>query len=111
MFDFVSDDKFEADLMAEQKELLKDVDVICSFMHGGSIIPLRVRITDEDGQRQAFTIKEYRDLSGLGARTMPDGVYVSDTTLVYECKICVFDKLRLIRLYYTPSRMAWKITL
>ena len=64
----------------------------------------------EDGQRQAFAIKEYRDLSGLGARTMPDGVYVSDNTLVYECKICVFDRLRLVRLYYTPARMLWKMT-
>lgn len=96
--------------MAEQKELLRDVDVICSFLHDGSIIPLRIRMTDEDGQKQAFSIKEYRDLSGLGARTMPDGVYVTDSTLVYECKICVFDRLRLIRLYYTPARLLWKMT-
>ena len=93
-----------------QKDLLKDVDVICSFSHDGVITPLRIRMTDEDGQRQAFNIKEYRDLSGLGARTMPDGVYVANNTLVFECKICVFHRLRLIRLYYNPPRMIWKMT-
>ena len=96
--------------MADQKELLKEVDVICSFMRNGKLIPMRIRMTDEDGQKQAFTIKDYRDLSGLGARTMPDGVYVADNTLVYECRICVFDRLRLIRLYYNPSGMTWKMT-
>ena len=93
-----------------QKDLLKDVDVICSFSHDGVITPLRIRMTDEDGQRQAFNIKEYRDLSGLGARTMPDGVYVANNTLVFECKICVFRHLRLIRLYYNPPKMIWKMT-
>ena len=96
--------------MDKQTEILKDVDVICSFSHTGSIIPLRIRMTDEDGQKQSYNIKEYRDLSGQGARTMPDGVYVADNMLVYECKICVFARLRLIRLYYTPARMVWKMT-
>ncbi len=93
-----------------ENEKLKDVDVICRFSREGKITPLRVKLTDEDGMRQEYTIKEYRDLSGQGARTMPDGVYVADNTYVYECRICVFERLRLIRLYFNPRSMLWKMT-
>lgn len=89
---------------------LKDVEVICHYSTEGKITPLRVKLVDEDGQRQAFVIKEYRDLSGQGARTMPDGVYVADNTFVYECKISVFNRMRMIRLYYNPRNMVWKMT-
>ena len=89
---------------------LKAVDVICQHSRDGEIVPMRIRLTDEDGQKQAFRIKEYRDLSHQGTRTMPDGVYVTDKTLVYECKIVVFDRLRMVRLYYEPSAMVWKMT-
>ena len=89
---------------------IKEVEVICHYSTDGKITPLRVKLIDADGQRQAFAIKEYKDLSHLGARTMPDGVYVADNTLVYECRISVFDHLRLIRLYYNPRSMIWKMT-
>lgn len=89
---------------------LRDVEVICHYSTEGKITPLRVKLVDEDGQRQAFIIKEYRDLSGQGARTMPDGIYVADNTYVYECRICVFERLRLIRLYFNPRSKLWKMT-
>ena len=50
---------------------LRDVEVICHYSTEGKITPLRVKLVDEDSQRQAFVIKEYRDLSGQGARTQP----------------------------------------
>ena len=88
----------------------KEVDVICQHSSDGSIIPLRVRMTDEDGLRQAFTIKEYKDLSHKGTRTMPDGMHVTDLTLIFQCKICVIDRERIITLYLDPPNLVWKMT-
>lgn len=90
---------------------LRAVDVICQHSKDGEIIPLRVRLTDEDGQRQAYTIKEYKDLSHQGTRTMPDGIYVTDKSVIFECRISVFDRLRMIRLYYDPESMVWRMTM
>ena len=65
-------------------ERIKPVDVICQHSADGTIIPLRIWLTDEDGMKQTYTIKGYRDLSHQGTREMPDGVYVSNNTLIYE---------------------------
>lgn len=86
------------------------IDVICQHSADGTIIPLRVRFVDENGERQVFSIKGYRDLSHRGTRTMPDGVYVSDKTLIFECKIIVHNQERIINLYYEPDGLIWKMT-
>ncbi len=92
-----------------EKEKLREVDVICLNSSDGTIIPMRVRMTDDDGLRQAYNIKEYRDLSHQGTRTTPDGVYVTNNTLIYECKILVLDRIRTIRLYFDSSEMIWRM--
>lgn len=89
---------------------LKPIDLILCHNQDGSIQPLRLRVKDEDGQNQAFTIKEYRDLSHQGARTMPDGVSVSDKTLIFECMILVWGTERRVRLYSHPPYLSWKMT-
>ncbi len=86
---------------------LKPVDLILCHNQDGSVQPLRLRVMDEDGQYQAFTIKEYRDLSHHGARTMPDGVSVTDKTLIFECQIIVWDRKRLVRLYSNEPYLKW----
>ena len=88
----------------------KAIDVICQHTRKGELIPIKLRIRDEEGEFQSYAIRSYRDLSHQGTRTMPDGVYVTDKTLVYECKIVVFDRIRMVRLYYEPSAMVWKMT-
>lgn len=35
---------------------------------------------------------------------------VTDKSVIFECKIAVFDRLRLIRLYYDPGSMIWRMT-
>ncbi|MCR5252029.1 MAG: hypothetical protein K6E50_15650 [Lachnospiraceae bacterium] len=96
--------------MGQNVPALVAVDVICQHSKDGAIVPIRIRVTDEDGLKQAFTIKEYRELPQQGARTMPDGVYVTDHTMIFECKIVIFERLRLIRLYYEPAQMIWRMT-
>ena len=89
---------------------LKPVDVICEHSRDGTVIPIKVRAVDEDGEFQTYSIKEYRDVSHNGTRTMPDGVYVTNGTIVFECNIIVFGRKRLIRLYYDPTGLVWKMT-
>ncbi len=86
------------------------VDVICQHSRDGTISPIRIRIRDEEGEYQAYTIKEFNDISHHGARELPDGVYVSDRTLVFECYITVFGRRKMVRLYYEPSGTVWKMT-
>lgn len=86
------------------------IDVICMHSRGGEIVPIRIRVMDEEGLYQSFTIKEYRELSHQGTYTRPDGMYVTNETLIYECKINIFGKTKLICLYYEPTRIVWKMT-
>ena len=89
---------------------LKPVDVICQHSRDGTIYPLKVRVLDDDGEFQTYTIKDFRDQSHRGTRQLPDGVYVTDNTLVYECHVIVFGRQKMIRLYYEPSGTIWKMT-
>lgn len=88
----------------------KDVDLICTHYRDGTIQPNRIRIQDEDGQYQVFAIKEYRDISHKGTKIMPDGVYVTNDTLIFECTILVFGQKRTIHLYNDPPNPEWKFT-
>ncbi len=86
------------------------VDVICQHSADGTVIPLRLRMKDEDGQYQTYTIKKYRDLSHRGTCSLPDHVYVTNNTFVFECKITAFGKQQTIRLYYRPEDSLWRMT-
>ena len=60
--------------MEEDKLQDKRVDVICQHSRDGEVIPLRIRVCDEEGELHAYTIKGYKDLSGRGAYTTRDGI-------------------------------------
>lgn len=88
----------------------RPVDVICQHSQDGRLVPLKVRVRDEEGEYQAFRIKSYKDLSFKGAWSLPDGVYVSNRTLVFECIITVFGRNRMIRLYYDLNGTVWRMS-
>ena len=75
-------------------------DVICQHKIDGSIIPLKIRITDEDGEYQVYNIKSYKDVSNRTAYTMPNGTSVTPANHLwkFECKISVFNTLKRIQL-------------
>ena len=64
----------------------KKLDFICQHCMDGSIIPIKIRLRDEDGELQEFKIHGYRDIS--------DKVH---TTL--ECKIVVRDTAKLVTIF------------
>ena len=88
----------------------KPVDVICQHNRDGSLIPLRVRVRDEEGEMQTYKIQQYKDKSHRGTYENPDGVYVNNNTFVFECIIAVFGQKRMIRLYYEPNSTIWKMS-
>ncbi len=86
------------------------IDVICQHSRDGSIIPMRIRLRDEDGSYQVYSVKGYQDVTEDGARSMPDGIYVTGETLCFECNIISFGMKRMVRLYYKPSDKVWIMT-
>ena len=86
------------------------VDVICQHTRDSKIIPIKIRIQDEDGEFHNYTIKSYKDRSPSSTYQMPNGISVSRGTWTFDCKIAVFDTLKTITLFYTPSDNKWTIS-
>lgn len=85
-------------------------DVICQHKADGTIIPLRIRIKDEDGIYQEFNIKGYKNLTHIGSYELPNGVCTGNNHLHhFECKIMVLGQQRLLKLFYNAYDCKWKI--
>ncbi len=87
---------------------LRPIDVICEHTATGEIIPLRLRVRDDNGEYQSYRIDSYKDLSGRGAYDTRDGVYVTNATVYFQCVISVFGKARTVRLYYKHEDGIWR---
>lgn len=85
------------------------VDVICLHQKDGHIIPLKVRIKDEDGEYHNFMIKGYKDLTTYREHQNPYGYTSCSGIWVFECKIQVFNNIRHIVLYYNSTNNLWRI--
>ena len=89
----------------------QNVDVIAQFNKDGKVIPIRVRLEDEDGFRHEYTIKEYREIDHPGCGVpLPNGIFVTGNTLIYECKISVLGHVKTIDLYYKAGDMTWYVS-
>lgn len=71
------------------------IDFICQYTMEGKIIPLRIRLRDEDGELQEYTIKGYRDTSEF-----------SNTS--FECKIIVRDCVKIVNIFSADGKV-WRI--
>ncbi|MCQ2539973.1 MAG: hypothetical protein MJ114_05935 [Acetatifactor sp.] len=96
-------------IVEERNRKNQRVDVICQHSRDGSIIPLKIRIRDDDGEYQIYAIKGYKDVSGNGAYTMPNGIPGTSHTWMFECKIAVFSTERRIRLFYNAYENFWRM--
>ena len=90
-------------------QFIRNVDVISVHYKDGQVVPLRIRVEDEDGEEHTYSIKDYKDLSGRGAYTTSDGIYVTDRILHFECRIVVLGQIRRLRLYYHRNTEIWTI--
>ena len=88
----------------------KQVEVICQHTKKNRILPLRIRLEDEDGIEQTYNIKSYKDVTCHDGYTLPNGVKVTSGNIwSFECKILVLDMLRQVKLYYNSRDNTWEI--
>ena len=85
----------------------KPLDVICQHTKEGRMIPLRIRLTDEDRQYQTYSVKEYKEYSNKGEEKVPEGLMATNTIHPFELKILSFGSLRRIRVFYNCSDCTW----
>ena len=87
-----------------------DVDVICLHLKDGNMVPMRIRVEDDEGVKHVYSIKSYKELSGNGTYTTSDGVFVTDESVFFECRIEINSKMRGIRLYFRKKQNNWFMT-
>lgn len=85
-------------------------DVICQHTRDQNIIPIKIRIQDEDKVYQEYKIREYKCTKpGMGVYQMPNEVFATATRWCFECKIEVFGTLRRIYLFYDKEQNIWTV--
>jgi len=91
----------------------KNIDVICQHTKDGLIVPLKIRLMDEDGVYQNYVIKAYKDRSFHDKNyTMPNRVNVnSRQSWIFDCKIQVFDSSKLITIIYNTYDGIWRLSI
>ena len=95
--------------MGALKERDNRIDVICQHNRDRSIMPIKIRLTDEFGEVQTYVIVGYKDLSGAGDYTLPNGIAVRGHIRTFDCKISVFGTERLVRIVYNADENQWRI--
>jgi hypothetical protein len=95
------------------KKVFDKVDVICEHKHDGTIIPIKFRLMNEDGLWEVYSIKSYKPNNNNSTHTTKDGIYVSSTTEIYECKVVIFGLERTVRLYHSQkgSLTEWQLAI
>lgn len=84
------------------------IDVICQHCRDGSIIPIKIRVQDEEQIFHTYVIKSYIPIS-KDKVLLPNEVFVTNDILRYDCKIEVFGVVKKIRLHYDKSKVMWFI--
>ena len=87
----------------------KPIDVICQHNRDGTMIPIKLRIQDEEGEMQSYVVKAYKDLSHKGNYTMPNGIMATSTVFPFACKINVFGTLKVVNIYYSSTDNVWRL--
>ena len=94
-------------MVIESKD--NSIEVICQHRFDGAIIPLRIRLKDEDGEFQTYTVRSYRELHVADRSRLPSDIVVSSRIYSYECKIMVFARERIVRIFYNLNDGIWRI--
>lgn len=76
------------------------IDVICQFTRDGNIIPMKIRMPDDEGELQEYRIKEYREVEILAGVS-------SGGDAAFECKIEVYRRVRIIKILYSAYSRQW----
>ena len=89
-----------------------NIDVIAQFNRDGSIVPLKIRLTDADGETQQYRIKQYRDITDHDEFCWgTNKIKIPGNTInrYFECKIETFQRLSTIVIFYIPYDRVWRL--
>lgn len=79
------------------------LDVICQHNHDGTMIPLKIRLIDEDGEYQSYLVKSYRC-------TTPDYTQAHNYSIrTFEVVINAFGRDRTINISYSYREAIWRL--
>ncbi len=73
-------------------------------------MPIKVRVTDDDGELREYAIKGYKIIDCDVEAASEDGVFISPEFRAFECRIVDFGREKRIRLYFQPRRCTWFMT-
>ncbi len=98
--------------MGKVTDTNKNIDMICQHRADGTIVPIRMRMIDDDGAYQEYKIQAYKDLTYKGnVFEMPDaGKFQSAGIYPFECKIECFGNELTIKVIYNSYEHTWKLT-
>jgi phage gp36-like protein len=82
-------------------------EVICQHCLDGSIMPIKMRITDESGERQQYSVKAFRELATGEGSTENGKIPATATLRRFDCKISVFESPKDVTLYYNANSGKW----
>lgn len=84
------------------------IDVICQHKRDGTIIPIKIRLKDEDELYQEFVIKSYRVVYRPGQCMLPNEIPTMSHRWEFDCKIVVLSMERKIKLSYNAHEGLWR---
>ena len=90
----------------------RNIDMFCQHKADGSIIPIRIRMLDDDGAYQEYRIRAYKDLSYRGTLfDMPDVSHIHTSGIYpFECKVESFGREMTLKLFYNSYEHTWKLS-
>ena len=89
-------------------DMQKPVDVICQHCADGSIIPIKIRVQDDEQVYNVYNIKSYTAITS-DKIMLPSEVMITTDLMRYDCKIEVFGIQKRIVLHYSKSRVQWYV--
>lgn len=87
----------------------QNIDVICQFSCDGSIIPIKLRLKDENGEFQSYLVHGYIEYPAGKTYKLPNGFTATNTIHVFKCKILCFGTEKILHLYYNASCCKWHL--
>ncbi len=100
-------------MLRDMQGYCKEIDVICEHKVGGSIIPLKLRFEDEEGEFQCYAVRGYRQLNSATKEmsteeAIAQGI-ISGHLLYFDVKVAVFGREKTLRLIYSPHNGIWRL--
>ncbi|MCR5459869.1 MAG: hypothetical protein K6F51_08240 [Acetatifactor sp.] len=88
----------------------KPIEVICQHKTDGTILPIKIRCDDEDGEYHVYRILSFRELApGESSVTLPSTINATKVLRRFDCKIHVFGKEKCVSLLYNTCTGRWDL--